>query len=56
MSSPYMEAYELQSMELGPESALYRFFTQHVMAPAVAAINAMDTVYEDSSNAYLVSG
>ena len=54
-SSPYMEAYELQNMELGTESALYRFFTQHVVTPAVAAINAMDKVYEDSSNAELVS-
>lgn len=51
-----MEAYELQNMELGTESALYRFFTQHVVTPAVAAINAMDKVYEDSSNAKLVGG
>lgn len=51
-----MEAYELQNMELGVESAVYRFFTLHVLTPAMGAINAMDSVYEDSANANMVGG
>eukprot|EP00904_Undaria_pinnatifida_P005311 jgi/Undpi1/190/HiC_scaffold_1.g00187.m1 len=49
--SPYMEAYELHNMKLGVESAAYRFFTLHVLTPAVRAINDMDKVYEDTANA-----
>ena len=54
--SPYMEAYELHNMKLGVESAAYRFFTLHVLTPAVRAINDMDKVYEDTANATKVSG
>ena len=46
-----MEAYELHNMELGVDSAAYRFFTLHVLTPAVGAINDMDKVYEDTANA-----
>lgn len=49
-----MEAYELQNMEAGVDSAVYRFFTRHVLAPAVEAINAMDRLYDDKDNAKLV--
>lgn len=54
--SPYMETYELQNMELGIESAAYRFFTLHVVNPMSSAIAAMESVYEDPSNARVVSG
>lgn len=53
-SSPYMEAYELQNMELGVESAVYRFFTLHVVTPMSAAIAEMEDVFEDPSNAKMV--
>lgn len=52
--SPYMETYEKQNMKLGAGSAVYRFFTLHVMGPAVSTIVAMDNFYEDPSNAQLV--
>lgn len=54
-SSPYIEAYELQNMELGIESAAYRFFTLHVVNPMSSAIEAMEDVYDDPANARVVS-
>lgn len=53
-TSPYMEAYELQNMELGTGSAAYRFFTLHVVNPMTSAIGAMEKVYEEPVNAQMV--
>lgn len=53
--SPYMEAYELHNMELGTNSAAYRFFTLHVMKPLTSAITAMEDVYEDAENMLMVN-
>lgn len=53
-SSPYMEAYELQNMDLGVASAAYRFFELHVLKPMAEAIAGMESVYQDKTNAQLV--
>lgn len=53
--SPYMEAYEKMNMDLGTDSAAYRFFTQHVLQPMTSAITAMDEVYENPTNTAMVS-
>lgn len=53
-ASPYMEAYELQNMELGTDSAAYRFFTLHVVKPMTMAIAAMEEDYDDPANAQMV--
>eukprot|EP00752_Nemacystus_decipiens_P005386 g4883.t1 len=52
--SPYMEAYELANMDLGTESAAYRFFELHVLKPMAEAIADMEGFYQDETNAQLV--
>lgn len=53
-SSPYMETYELQNMELGAASAAYRFFQLRILKPMAEAIAEMESLYQDDTNAKLV--
>ena len=53
-ASPYMEEYELTNMELGVDSAAYRFFTVHVMRPMHEAIADVEAFYGDPLRARLV--
>jgi nitric oxide synthase oxygenase domain/subunit len=44
LASPYMEAYELDDCNTGPSSAIWRFFTLHVMAPAYERAEALSAL------------
>lgn len=39
---PHLEEYDRENLNKGSESAMYRFFTLHVLPPATAAIQAYD--------------
>ena len=40
--TPHLEEYDRDNLNTGTQSAMYRFFTLHIMPPATAAINAYD--------------
>jgi len=48
--NPYIEENDLDLLALGTKSCVYRFWTQHVMKPALLAIRDMDDIFDSDEN------
>lgn len=48
--NPYIEEADEELLALGIDSCAYRFWTYHVMKPALLAIKAMDDIFESQEN------
>jgi len=49
-ANPYLEENDIELLDLGLDSCTYRFWTHHVMKPALFAVKAMDDIFDSEEN------
>ena len=49
-ANPYIEEPDVESLDQGGDSCAYRFYTWHILKPALMAIESLDEIFDDENN------